>query len=90
MMTRSTTRYRRREGLVDEEGQRLVVEGQGLVVEEDRVVHIELASSPCLVVLFVTKLAVVLMLELLVVLVSKLGCCLHVELVFILSLWMIM
>jgi hypothetical protein len=78
MMTWSTRRYRRREGLVDEEGQRLVVEGQGLVVEEDRVVHIELASSPCLVVLFVSKLVVVLMFELVVVLVSKLGCCLHV------------
>ena len=77
-MTRSTTRYMRREGLVDEEGQRLVVEGQGLVVEEDRVVHIELASSPCLVVLFVSKLLVVLMFELVVVLVSKLGYCLHV------------
>jgi hypothetical protein len=81
MMTWSTRRYRRREGLVAEEGQRLVVEGQRLVVEEDRVVHIELASSPCLVVL---------MFELVVMLVSKLGCCLHVELVFILSLWMIM
>ena len=78
MMTWSTTRYRRREGLVDEEGQRLMVEGQGLVVEEDRVVHIELASSPCLVVLFVSKLVVVLMFELVVVLVSKLECCLHV------------
>ena len=52
------------------------VEGQGLVV------HVELASSPCLVVLFVSKLVVVLMFELVVVLVSKL------ELVFILSLWM--
>ena len=52
-------------------------EGQGLV-EEDRVVHVELASSPCLVVLFVSKLVVVLMFELVVVLVSKLGCCLHV------------
>ena len=52
-------------------------EGQGLV-EEDRVVHVELASSPCLVVLFVVKLVVVLMFELVVVLVSKLGCCLHV------------
>ena len=65
-------------------------EGQRLVVEEDRVVHIELASSPCLVILFVSKLVVVLMFELVVMLVSKLGCCLHVELVFILSLWMIM
>lgn len=63
MMTWSTTRYRRREGLVDEEGQRLVVEGERLVVEEDRVVHVELASSPCLVVLFV----------------SKLGCCVGVK-----------
>ena len=78
MMTWSTTRYRRREGLVDEEGQRLVVEGQGLVVEEDRVVHVELASRTCLVVLFVSKLVVVLIFELVVVLVSKLGCCLHV------------
>ena len=78
MMTWSTRRYRRREGLVDEEGQRLVVEGQRLVVEEDRVVHIELASSPCLVILFVSKLVVVLMFKLVVVLVSKLGCCLHV------------
>ena len=70
MMTWSTTTYRRREELVDEEGQGLV-EGQ-------RVVHVELASSPCLVVLFVSKLLVVLMFELVVVFVSKLGCCLHV------------
>ena len=55
------------------------VEGQGLeLVEGERVVHVEGASSPCLVVLFVSKLLVVLMFELVVVLVSKLECCLHV------------
>ena len=75
-MPRSTTRYRRREGLVGVESKGFM-EGQGLV-EGERVVHVELASSPCLVVLFVSKLLVVLMFELVVVFVSKLGCCLHV------------
>ena len=53
-MTRSTTRYMRREGLVHEEGQRLV-EGQGLV-EGQRVVHVELASSCLLVCVKTTRM----------------------------------